>query len=889
MYREFKILNSANHKNITSLLTVYSPGVAITDFAQFKEIYFVLPYVETTLSKLIANSYATVSFDQKTFIVYQLLCGLDYLHKNNIYYRNLIPHNISVDKGFNVKIMSFSFASLICEELEPFALLDAYKAPEILCRKTLYDCKVDLWSLGCIFIEIFTGKRIVHRFSTQLTAGHWFIVIKMLGIQPGDSFFQDMSRCSYSKINKQNESAAWDEILPTTCFMEAFQNSEECVKNAKLAQNLLSKMLQICPDLRCTAEDAMKHPFLSKWYDSADLNAGGQTTFYKPDVDKISDPLKLKKLLYEEVKTYMEENDVLRIQSAKLNIANEQTDQNNLQIIDDQRLINTAYNWFFVGMSRIKAHVLLANVSEEGIFLVRTNEEEYPNGCILSIRLCNCVRHYRLKDENGRYIFNGAEFGKLNKLFKYSQISCGDSFQMNPIYIKPGDMEMADETLKQIDTQLFDTSDDYENMISMRSFKEFSVETYLKYPSKLVFAIPAYSIFYICNENMNPVKIEYNGFRYFADEKKVKQSAIKFDPNNDHVFLLNETITQNLSLNEYFLFDLVFKEDLTKFKNPYGRIRFGSEIEQDCNKWMKRINIQIKKINDAKSVPKPSKGTNSIHEKMSKLTVYFKTYSFDDLNAETDYIHYYNKVCSINEQKFEALNKIDPMNRFNSKKMSRVYPHYTRIESDNYDPLPCWNAGCQMVALNYQDDGKEMLLNYGRFLANGNCGYVPKPYLITRKVLLSDRNARPKLLTISIIGGRNLKRLFSHSSGICSPMIEVWIAGHERDKQYQKTKAVRLNGLNPVWKDGQFNFPIYYPELDFLCFRVIDADYIGFINKNYFVDPSKNQSIGQAAFSLNCLRLGYRSIPLLNNYNQPLEMSSLLVNVINLPYKQNRH
>ena len=36
----------------------------------------------------------------------------------------------------------------------------------------------------------------------------------------------------------------------------------------------------------------------------------------------------------------------------------------------------------------------------------------------------------------------------------------------------------------------------------------------------------------------------------------------------------------------------------------------------------------------------------------------------------------------------------------------RTYPGGSRIDSSNYDPIPLWNHGIQMVALNVQTPGK---------------------------------------------------------------------------------------------------------------------------------------------------------------------------------------
>ena len=50
--------------------------------------------------------------------------------------------------------------------------------------------------------------------------------------------------------------------------------------------------------------------------------------------------------------------------------------------------------------------------------------------------------------------------------------------------------------------------------------------------------------------------------------------------------------------------------------------------------------------------------------------------------------------------------------KYSNRQLSRVYPKgLTRMDSSNYDPIVMWNAGSQMVALNYQTGGenKEMV------------------------------------------------------------------------------------------------------------------------------------------------------------------------------------
>lgn len=43
---------------------------------------------------------------------------------------------------------------------------------------------------------------------------------------------------------------------------------------------------------------------------------------------------------------------------------------------------------------------------------------------------------------------------------------------------------------------------------------------------------------------------------------------------------------------------------------------------------------------------------------------------------------------------------------YSNRQFSRVYPKGQRMDSSNYDPVPMWNAGSQLVALNYQTGGE---------------------------------------------------------------------------------------------------------------------------------------------------------------------------------------
>lgn len=52
--------------------------------------------------------------------------------------------------------------------------------------------------------------------------------------------------------------------------------------------------------------------------------------------------------------------------------------------------------------------------------------------------------------------------------------------------------------------------------------------------------------------------------------------------------------------------------------------------------------------------------------------------------------------------------------QYNRLQLSRIYPKGQRLDSSNYDPLPMWICGSQLVALNFQTPGEEVPCSVGR-------------------------------------------------------------------------------------------------------------------------------------------------------------------------------
>jgi len=105
--------------------------------------------------------------------VLKRLCdALDYVHELGIVHRDVSPGNVFVDASFSVKLVDFglAWACDLPDPVEPGAWLGtaAYTAPEQLEGQSV-DRRADLFSVGVIAYELFSGERLFWRGTAAAT------------------------------------------------------------------------------------------------------------------------------------------------------------------------------------------------------------------------------------------------------------------------------------------------------------------------------------------------------------------------------------------------------------------------------------------------------------------------------------------------------------------------------------------------------------------------------------------------------------------------------------------------------------------------------------------------------------------------------------------------
>ncbi|GER32332.1 mitogen-activated protein kinase kinase kinase [Striga asiatica] len=174
------------------------------------------------------------SFPESVIRMYtkQLLIGLEYLHANKIMHRDIKGANILVDNKACIKLADFG-ASKRVEALITVTGAKSMKgtpywmAPEVIVQSG-HSFSADIWSVGCTVIEMATGKA------------------------PWSQQYQEVSALLYIGTTKSHPP------IPEHLSSEA--------------KDFLLKCLQKEPNMRSTASELLKHPFVTGECQDSNIN-----------------------------------------------------------------------------------------------------------------------------------------------------------------------------------------------------------------------------------------------------------------------------------------------------------------------------------------------------------------------------------------------------------------------------------------------------------------------------------------------------------------------------------------------------------------------------------------------------------------------------------------
>ena len=219
------------------------------------------------------TEYFTVERIQK--LTKQVLICLDFIHDLKIIHCDLKPENILMKSitDATCKVIDFGSSCFVHDHLSAYIQSRSYRAPEVIlgCR---YDYKIDMWSLGCILAEIYTGNVLFQNDSIQSMLAR---IIGICGPIPNWMYekgklvndFFTKEKLLYMEPNATDNNESVNQTSPQErgkkvhILVPKRSSLRKRIRtNNEQFFNFLSGLLKIDPNDRLSAKEALNHPFI---------------------------------------------------------------------------------------------------------------------------------------------------------------------------------------------------------------------------------------------------------------------------------------------------------------------------------------------------------------------------------------------------------------------------------------------------------------------------------------------------------------------------------------------------------------------------------------------------------------------------------------------------
>ena len=156
-YREFVLMRRLpRHPNVITMLDAFTSA---KNLVEFDSCCIVMELLDFDLSTSFKPNGTQVNHEQISFLLYQMLCAVNHIHRLGIVHRDLKPGNIVVkNDGCVLKLLDFGLARSQNPQMSPYVFTRWYRSPEVILEMKEYSGKADVWALGCIFAEMITRQ-----------------------------------------------------------------------------------------------------------------------------------------------------------------------------------------------------------------------------------------------------------------------------------------------------------------------------------------------------------------------------------------------------------------------------------------------------------------------------------------------------------------------------------------------------------------------------------------------------------------------------------------------------------------------------------------------------------------------------------------------------------
>lgn len=271
--REIRLMRLfKTHPNIISLYNLSS-------FDEKAELYMMMELMDCDLHRIIQSKQDLSDAHIKCFAK-QLLEGIRALHSVGVFHRDIKPGNILVSKDCQLRITDFGLARFMDDRtlngdnsrnpMTEYVVTRWYRCPELLLAPNRpYTAAVDIWSIGCILGELirrkpmFPGKSHTHQVQ---------VILEVRGYSSPPDLGFPLSAETKTFLNRR---CVYPGQSLTSFIPGASRESIE----------LIDAMLQLSPDSRPSAEEALRYRYLTGAQEVCDYSS---VQLFRPDQSMFS-------------------------------------------------------------------------------------------------------------------------------------------------------------------------------------------------------------------------------------------------------------------------------------------------------------------------------------------------------------------------------------------------------------------------------------------------------------------------------------------------------------------------------------------------------------------------------------------------------------------------
>ncbi|KAJ2936928.1 hypothetical protein H1R20_g174, partial [Candolleomyces eurysporus] len=256
--REIKLLQSLKHRNVVCLYEMMS-HIAIGS------VFMVFEYMDHDLTGILSQTQFKFTDAHLKSLCHQMLAGLAYLHHKGVIHRDIKGSNILLNNRGELKLADFGLARFYQKrrrsDYTNRVITLWYRPPELLYGATIYGAEVDMWSAGCIMLELFT-KKPVFQGNDEIHQLH--SIFKILGTPTPERWLGLLNLPWYELVKPK-------EPLPNR-FRDLFQRWM-----SPAALDLAEMLLTFDPSRRVSAQAAMETPYFTQEQPPAERPTGLST------------------------------------------------------------------------------------------------------------------------------------------------------------------------------------------------------------------------------------------------------------------------------------------------------------------------------------------------------------------------------------------------------------------------------------------------------------------------------------------------------------------------------------------------------------------------------------------------------------------------------------